>query len=221
MTKATIVYGPRNSGKSTLIEKMMKDYKNPLHTDYHHFMKGSILSSFMGVEKNTDVVVIHMPPQVEKLYLFEHFFHLIGGKLEVHKQSKESFAIDTPKLIFEVDYKPTFPGLSEGYVNSKFDFIECKGEDNQELFKLKSEDIFNFPNKRAIIEYLISNIKEFEYIGDLCKENGFYFFNVHARINQEVCFENKVYEIVKLDYCDIGCYLKLKIEANFLESCVK
>jgi hypothetical protein len=125
MEKATIVYGPRSSGKSTLIEKMMKDYKNPLHTDYNHFIRGSILSSYMGVEKHTDVIAIEMPVLTGKQFLFEDFFNLIGGKMEVHQKGKHPFTMDTPKLIFEINEKPTFHGLSEGFVNSKFEFIEC------------------------------------------------------------------------------------------------
>jgi len=153
MEKATIVYGPRNSGKSTLIQKMMKDYKNPLETDYNHFIKGSILSSYMGVEKHTDVISICMPPQVVNKFIFQDFFNLIGGKLVIDKQGKQQFTMDTPKLIFEIDEKPTFPGLSEGFINSKFEFIECTNIEVHNRVQYKEDPEFIVTGNEKTIDW--------------------------------------------------------------------
>lgn len=69
-----------------------------------------------------------------------------------------------------------------------------------------------------IRKYIIEQLSNLEFIGDLRKENGFYYFNVKAIEDLEAEFENKIYEVVSVDYTSLGsCYLKLKIEANFLE----
>ena len=68
-----------------------------------------------------------------------------------------------------------------------------------------------------IKNYLLDNLQGLEFIGDLCKENGFYYFNVRAIADLEATFENKIYEVASIDYGGIDCYIELKVEANFLE----
>lgn len=68
-----------------------------------------------------------------------------------------------------------------------------------------------------IVKYLLENLQDFEFIGDLRKENGYYYFNVKAIEDLEATFENKFYEVVSIDYSSIGCFVKLKVEANYLE----
>ena len=68
-----------------------------------------------------------------------------------------------------------------------------------------------------IKNYLLDNLQDLEFIGDLRKENGYYYFNVQAIEDLQAEIEGKFYEVVSIDYSSIGCYVKLKVEANYLE----
>lgn len=77
--------------------------------------------------------------------------------------------------------------------------------------------IFDFPNKNKIRDYLIDKLEDLEYIGDLYNEDGYYYFNTQATLDVKATFENKIYEVVSIEHCgNIGCYIKLKVEENYL-----
>ena len=72
-----------------------------------------------------------------------------------------------------------------------------------------------------IRDYIIQHLSNLKFIGDLRKEDGFYYFNAEVIEDLEAAFDNKIYEVVSIDYSSLGCYIKLKIQASFLESAIE
>ena len=65
--------------------------------------------------------------------------------------------------------------------------------------------------------YIIKKLpQDLELLGDLRKEDGYYYFTVKVPVNKDVSFENSIFEFSGVDTC-FGFRLKLKVEANYLE----
>ena len=56
------------------------------------------------------------------------------------------------------------------------------------------------------------------YIGDLQRKNGYYYFTVCSIGEKVSIYENSIFEVVSIDPTPKNIYIELKVESSYLES---
>tara|TARA_R110000822_G_scaffold74823_1_gene179710 strand:- start:169 stop:432 length:264 start_codon:yes stop_codon:yes gene_type:complete len=75
-------------------------------------------------------------------------------------------------------------------------------------------------NRRLIEQSILERLEGLQYIGDLFLEDSEYCFT--AKISEGIKFDftNKTFTVKEIDYSSISCYVKLSIDASFLDFCI-
>lgn len=72
-----------------------------------------------------------------------------------------------------------------------------------------------------IKQYIINSLHNLDFVGDLYKEDGYYYFTVNAIEGKIADFDNTTYHLVSIDYSHLGCYIKLKLTCDFVDFAIR
>lgn len=138
--KAIIFQGVERTGKTRLMKRIAKEFKNPKWLDYAVFHRGRSRFAFQGLEKNVDLVIIDDCPSN---FNWEMFFDVLTNGVTVEKKGESPFEIK-PKFIFCTNYPVHFYGDS---FTRRFEVIEMGTQFR--FYKFRAEcfaDVIQFFN---------------------------------------------------------------------------
>lgn len=66
-------------------------------------------------------------------------------------------------------------------------------------------------------EYIVSLLENLEFVGGLSVKGNFYYFNTRIVPKKMIVIENSFFEVVHFSQEGKSCYVKLKINAIFVD----